>query len=65
MFQHLFQSVWESLLVRPYLSAIHSKWAAPKKSGSKLGKDFPQHLGFNLVGCRLWGRTESDTTEAT
>ena len=19
----------------------------------------------NLVGCRLWGRTESDTTEAT
>ena len=21
--------------------------------------------GGNLVGCRLWGRTESDTTEAT
>ena len=20
---------------------------------------------WNLVGCRLWGRTESDTTEAT
>ena len=21
--------------------------------------------GWSLVGCRLWGRTESDTTEAT
>ena len=34
------------------------------------GHEFEQTLGDNeahgsLVGCRLWGRTESDTTEAT
>ena len=34
------------------------------------GHEFEQALGVgggqgSLVGCRLWGRTESDTTEAT
>ena len=34
------------------------------------GPEFEQALGVgdgqgSLVGCRLWGRTESDTTEAT
>ena len=34
------------------------------------GHEFEQALGVGdgqggLVGCRLWGRTESDTTEAT
>ena len=39
-----------------------------------LEKEMATHSGFlpgesqgpeSLVGCRLWGRTESDTTEAT
>ena len=35
--------------------ATHSNWFLPGES---------QGQG-SLVGCRLWGRTESDTTEAT
>ena len=33
--------------------------------GSVSPASFPHYLRGSLVGCRLWGRTESDTTEVT
>ena len=35
-----------------------------KRKGKRAGPGESQGLG-SLVGCRLWGLTESDTTEAT
>ena len=47
-FSIFFLSVWQSLLVGPsYLSAIHSKWAAPNKVGVNLGK-IPHNLQTSI-----------------
>ena len=43
------------------LSGMESK---PEPNDSQAENKANQHLG-SLVGCRLWGRTESDTTEVT
>ena len=39
-------------------------WTA-RRSNQSILKDGESQGWGSLVGCRLWGRTESDTTEAT
>ena len=44
--------------------APHSSALAWRIPGTAEPGGLPS-MGSHMVGCRLWGRTESDTTEAT
>ena len=56
------------------LSAMQETWVQSLGQEDPLEKEMATHSSVlawripgqgSLVGCRLWGRTESDTTEAT
>ena len=56
------------------LPAVQETWVRSLGGEDPVAKKMATHSSIlawripgmgNLVGCRLWGRTESDTTEAT
>ena len=56
------------------LSAMQETWVQSLHQEDHLEKEMATHSSIlawriqgqgSLVGCRLWGRTESDSTEAT
>ena len=56
------------------LPMVQETWVRPLDQEDPLEKEMATHLSIlawripgteELVGCHLWGRTESDTTEET
>ena len=68
--------VWDILVAQTVknLSAMQETWVQSLHQEDHLEKEMATHSSIlawriqgqgSLVGCRLWGRTESDSTEAT